>query len=228
MFKEASYGICLIKDGLFIDCNGAVLKMLKFKDKNEFIQLKPSQISPKYQPDGELSEVKEENLVQECILKGQVEFEWVHTKSDGKNFLTEVTLTKILLNKEEIIHVVWRDITEKKVLEERLIESEKIASLGSLVAGVAHEINTPVGIGLTGITHFLEISKNIKKDYEEDNISKEEFETFLNDSNELATLININLSKTAQLVKSFKQISVDQVSEEKRVFNVKNILKKYL
>lgn len=119
-------------------------------------------------------------------------------------------------------------ITNLKEMQEKLIESEKLASLGSLVAGVAHEINTPVGIGLTSITHFLEIVKKLKKSYEEDSMTEEGFESFINTSFELATLTNSNLERTAHLIKSFKQISVDQTSEETREFNLKKYLEEIL
>jgi len=111
-------------------------------------------------------------------------------------------------------------MNELKKTQETLIESEKMASLGELVAGVAHEINTPVGVSLTGITHFLSLSDKISKLYKEDKLSEEEFEEFINTSEELAKSININLEKTAQLVRSFKQVAVDQSSDGKRVFNL--------
>jgi len=104
--------------------------------------------------------------------------------------------------------------------QSQLIHSEKMASLGGLVAGVAHEINTPVGMGLTGITHFLDITKNIKKLYSEDNMSEEEFDEYLNTSNDLARSINANLVRAADLIRSFKQVAVDQSSEARRIFNL--------
>ena len=119
-------------------------------------------------------------------------------------------------------------ITDLKQTQNKLIESEKLAGLGGLVAGVAHEINTPVGIGVTGITHFLELTKNIKEEYKSDNMSQESFEKYLNTSEELAKIISSNLTKTAQLVKSFKQISVDQTNEEKREFYFKEYLDEIL
>ncbi len=119
-------------------------------------------------------------------------------------------------------------IVNLKLTQKQLIESEKMASLGSLVAGVAHEINTPIGSGLSGISHFLEKTKEIKKNYEADNMSAEEFEKYLFTSNRLAEMININLERTAQLVKSFKQIAVDQINEEKRAFNICEYLKKII
>lgn len=115
-------------------------------------------------------------------------------------------------------------IENLELTQKQLIESEKMASLGSLVAGISHEINTPVGVCVTASTHFSELTKNLKKDYENDSISEESFEKYINNSTEVAKLIETNLNKTAKLVKSFKQISVDQISEQRRKFDVKKYI----
>lgn len=129
---------------------------------------------------------------------------------------------------EESNDELEQSILNLKITQDKLIEAEKIASLGGLVAGVAHEINTPVGIGLTGITHLLDTTEKISKSYKANEMSQKEFEDFLYTSKELATVININLERTAQLIRSFKQISVDQISEEKKDFNLKDYIEKIL
>ena len=256
LFNDSSDGLSLMKNGRFIECNDAVLKMLDYKSKEEFLNLKHTELSPLYQFDGQKSEDKAKVIVQECLKTGHARFEWLHLTSKGKEIWFEIVLTKLILNDEEVIHAVWRDIEDKKTLEEQnlrrtmeledtnnelehsidnlkktqkqLIESEKMASLGGLVAGVAHEINTPIGVAYTGITHFKEITDKVKSLYEKDMMSQEEFEEYLNTSLELSTLLNTNIKRAANLVKSFKQVAVDQTSEEKRVFNIRKYLQEIL
>ena len=125
-------------------------------------------------------------------------------------------------------HKLEESITHLKKTQNKLVESEKMASLAGVVAGVAHEINTPVGIGLTGITHLLEITKDIKKEYEEDDMTQDAFEEYLDTSHNLANQIYTNLDRSAHLVRSFKQIAVDQISEKKRKFYLKKYIEEVL
>lgn len=115
-------------------------------------------------------------------------------------------------------------ITHLKTTQEQLIKSEKMASLGNLVAGIAHELNTPVGNCFTATTYLREINDAIKKDYENEQMSEDEFKRFLNTSNSLAQSIYANSKSTIDLVNSFKQISVDQSHEQKRIFNIKSYI----
>ena len=110
----------------------------------------------------------------------------------------------------------------------KLIESEKMASLGGLVAGVAHEINTPVGIGLTAATHFLELNQSIEEKYVAQKMKKSDFDSYLGASKEIAELLMRNLERTAELVRSFKQVSVDQSSSQSRVFNIAEYVEEIL
>jgi len=117
---------------------------------------------------------------------------------------------------------------ELQETQTQLVESEKMASLGGMVAGVAHEINTPVGVALTAITHLEDETKALKKNYDADNMSQEDFEEYLKHSMELNKSININLNKAASLVRSFKQVAVDQTSEHDRTFNLAQYINEIL
>jgi|GEM_PF-5755932 len=119
----------------------------------------------------------------------------------------------------------YKDLKET---QSQLIESEKMASLGGMVAGIAHEINTPVGMALTAVTHLEEETKNLKKMYDAQDMSEEDFENYLENSLKLSQSSYINLDKAATLVRSFKQVAVDQTSNHDRKFNFEEYTKEIL
>jgi signal transduction histidine kinase/ligand-binding sensor domain-containing protein len=134
------------------------------------------------------------------------------------NTLLEEQKEELLQQKEEL----QSTLENLQKTQEQLIESEKMAAIGGLVAGVAHEINTPVGIGVTAISKLMDEVQKMAELYKKDEISRKDFKEFLQSTYDAGELIQRNLERTASLVQSFKQVSVDQVSEQQRVFNLKS------
>ena len=103
-----------------------------------------------------------------------------------------------------------------------------MASLGGLVAGVAHEINTPLGISITAVSHLIETTDELSKHFILNQVSRKELDRYLEEAKISTCLINANLQRSADLVSNFKLVAVDQSNKNLRLYKVKTYTNKIL
>jgi len=150
---------------------------------------------------------------------------------DGDGAMRDWLTTKMPLTDEggEVTHIVTvaLDITARKRAEAELrdaqaslIQAEKLSSLAQLVAGVAHEVNTPIGVTLTAISHLGEEVGRIRALFEENRIRRSDFQDFLDVAWESTRMILSNVERATGLIQSFKQVASDQASGERRPFDL--------
>ena len=124
--------------------------------------------------------------------------------------------------------VLSNTVKDLRSTQSKLVEQEKMASLGSLVAGVAHEINTPIGVGITASSHLSQALKSLGNKFESGQLTKRDFAESIEEMKETIVMISKNLERSAALVKSFKMVAVDQSSDDVRSFNVREYFENVL
>lgn len=120
----------------------------------------------------------------------------------------------------ELNTTLQETIDELRWAQQNLIRSEKLAGLGALVAGVAHELNTPIGNALTVATTLQDHSRDINQELQT-GLRRASLENFLAETETAGALIVRNLQRAANLVTSFKHVAVDQTSENRRQFELR-------
>lgn len=130
------------------------------------------------------------------------------------------TNTQLTAEREELRQAL-RQIEEA---QQQLARSEKMASLGRMVAGFAHEINTPIGIAVGAISHEGEKLAEIERLLTQEEVSEDDLRANLGSIREGGDLALANLRRCAELVQRFKRSSVDQASEQQRDFDMAELI----
>jgi signal transduction histidine kinase len=152
---------------------------------------------------------KQNNIHQQVLQQNAKLSEKVNTRTDALKQSNQELLSTL-----EKLHQ----------FQGQLVETEKMASLGDMVAGIAHEINTPIGLGVTASTLLADRLKQIKQSFDDKTLKSSQLKKFLIDGEENLDITYRNLERAAKLISSFKQVAVDQSSADIRQFNVSELL----
>jgi signal transduction histidine kinase len=184
------------------------------------------------QPALQLAKFVEELPVRQHIVIPNIPQKWYHwfeSAAKGEQIRRESleTITQQNLELENRVEERTREL--KKALEEleatqeELIRNEKLAGLGALVAGVAHELNTPIGNALIVASSMKDLNRTFE-DAVKEGLRKSVLDEYIQHNNDSTMSIERNLNRAAELISSFKQVATDQSSSQRRLFDLPEIL----
>ncbi|TYK65199.1 sensor histidine kinase [Colwellia echini] len=206
--------------------NNLIDELIEFKDKLALSQRETNLANEKLDEQNLLLEqevARKTSTLSSTLLRMEVQQKEMLTQQhqleaeNSRRSKTENTL--ITTNKD-----LKNSIMELSKAQDRLLEAEKMSSLGQLSAEVSHEINTPIGISITSISYLADILNKLQQDINEQKLSKRTIDTFIENAQHSVALLLNNLQRAAELIASFKQVAVDQTNDKIRLISVAKYL----
>jgi signal transduction histidine kinase len=144
-----------------------------------------------------------------------------------KPFQAEEVLMRLKthLNLYHTTRELQRTVAQLNLAHAELVRSETLAALGSMVAGIAHELNTPIGNGLLIASTLTDQSRQVTRDFfEGKGLTRSALEKYLHDVGDAADILQRNLERAGSLIASFKQVAVDRTSAQRRRFMLVDVV----
>ncbi len=164
-----------------------------------------------------------EQMNEELQQKTQVQQQLKNINLELENRVADRTR-----NLQQTVDELNQTLAELNATQGKLIEAEKLSSLGGMVAGIAHEINTPLGLCITIHSYIQDHYISMKQRFDAGEMRKQDFVDFIGMMDESLSILDKNLQRSAHLIKSFKQVSEDQTGEHIRKFALNAYLEEIL
>jgi Na+/proline symporter/signal transduction histidine kinase len=197
------------------------------------LQLSPKELFEQVNFHQQKRELLENHAKQQLTIITQLENEIAQRlKAEKRTQLLNEQLEQRVIERTQALtqsnDELQQTLTVLKQTQSQLLENEKMASLGGLVAGVAHEVNTPIGIVLTAISFMKDRCNNIIKVLDDENLTVKELTVFTQELEQGFELSLNNISRAVELIESFKLIAIDSVIDDAREINLKQYLQDIL
>jgi len=203
LFDQAPIGIARVElSGKIITLNPVLTKMLGYDTQEEALQYASLQenLLENHSP------IKQELLVNNKVMDRELSLR----TAQGKLIPCSMSLHLQTDNESQYVEAFVTDISVRKdaQLIKELMEQERLVSMEQLVTGVAHEINTPLGVNITSISHVNEMLDEVDREMQSRSLTRDKFQRFIEDSQQLFKIVNHNLQKMSNLVRRFKLVSI--------------------
>ena len=241
LYNKSSDGVIIMRKSHFSDVNESILKILKYKE-SELINKQIYEISPFKQPNKELSKTLSNKMIKKALVEGVNSFEWIFIDAHNHHIWVEIVLSSIEIENSNVIHMVIRDISNRKTLEQKLedlnvnleekirkeikkneintqqlIQQSRHAQMGEMISMIAHQWRQPLA-AISATTNNLLIKMFVSK-----TIDKEVFENEL----KLITDYSQYLSSTIDDFRNFFMLNKkkDKFDLESNILKSLNIIK---
>jgi len=166
---------------------------------------------------------KSDEFIQRGYTLGAVDY--LTKPLDNNIFLNRVKHYHHLHNREKRLVAAMNDM---RTMQDDLFQSQKLSALGAMVAGISHELNTPLGNSKLAVSTLQDRLIDISKKYHAGILKRSTIEEFITESMEITNLANRSIERALSLVSSFKQVAIDQTSGQRRTFDLAIVIEEII